>query len=67
MGMWWSFYLFSVAGSGWLNATIGGVVALTALFQGSTQMTESLTLGKYPSYGEYQRTTSRLIPWMPRG
>ena len=66
MGMWWSFYLFSVAGSGWLNATIAGVVTLTALFQGSTQMTEQVSLGKYPTYREYQRTTSRIIPWLPR-
>jgi steroid 5-alpha reductase family enzyme len=43
------------------------VVALTLLFQGSTRMTEELSLTKYPSYGEYQRTTSRLIPWLPRG
>jgi steroid 5-alpha reductase family enzyme len=67
MGMWWSFYLFSVAGAGWLNATIGGVVALTVLFQGSTRMTEEISRSKYPSYSEYQRTTSRLTPWFPRG
>ncbi len=67
MGIWWSFYLFSVAGAGWLNATIGGVVALTLLFQGSTRMTEEVSRSKYPSYTEYQRTTSRLIPWLPRG
>jgi steroid 5-alpha reductase family enzyme len=67
MGMWWSFYLFSVAGAGWLNATIGGVVALTLLFQGSTRMTEEVSLSKYPTYSEYQRTTSRIIPWLPRG
>jgi steroid 5-alpha reductase family enzyme len=66
MAMWWSFYLFSVAGAGWLNATIGGTIVLTLLFQGSTQMTEEITRGKYPAYSEYQRTTSRLIPWFPR-
>jgi steroid 5-alpha reductase family enzyme len=67
MGVWWSFYLFSVAGAGWLNATICGVVALTLLFQGSTRMTEEISRSKYQSYSEYQRTTSRLIPWSPRG
>jgi steroid 5-alpha reductase family enzyme len=67
MAMWWSFYLFSVAGAGWLNPTIAGVIVLTLLFQGSTQMTEKITSGKYPSYAGYQRTTSRLIPWFPRG
>jgi steroid 5-alpha reductase family enzyme len=65
MAMWWSFYLFSVAGSGWLNPSIAGVVVLTLLFQGSTAMTEQISLGKYPSYADYQRTTSRLIPWFP--
>jgi steroid 5-alpha reductase family enzyme len=65
MAMWWSFYLFSVAGSGWLNPSIAGVVVLTLLFQGSTAMTEKISLGKYPSYADYQRTTSRLIPWFP--
>jgi steroid 5-alpha reductase family enzyme len=66
-GMWWTIYLFSVgAGRGWLNATIAGAVLLTLLFQGSTSLTESLTLQKYPSYAEYQRTTSRLLPWPPR-
>jgi steroid 5-alpha reductase family enzyme len=65
--MWWSFYLFSVAsGAGWLNATIGGAVVLTLLFQGSTNFTEELTLAKYPRYADYQRRTSRLVPLPPR-
>ena len=65
--MWWMVYLFSVAaGAGWLNATIAGTVLLTLLFQGSTAMTEGLSLEKYPSYAKYQRTTSRLVPWPPR-
>jgi steroid 5-alpha reductase family enzyme len=66
ISMWWSFYLFSVAGAGWLNATIGGVITLTLLFQGSTRMTEEISRSKYPAYGDYQRTTSRLVPWFPR-
>ncbi len=65
--IWWSFYLFSVAAGGApLNVTIVGAVALTALFQGSTRFTEELTLAKYPSYADYQRRTSRLIPLPPR-
>ena len=67
LAMWWSFYLFSVAGAGWLNPSLAGVVVLTLLFQGSTRMTEEVSRGKYPSYTDYQRTTSRLIPWLPRG
>jgi steroid 5-alpha reductase family enzyme len=65
LAMWWSFYLFSVAGSGWVNPSVAGVVVLTLLFQGSTAMTEQISLGRYPSYAEYQRTTSRIIPWFP--
>ena len=61
--MWWCVYLFSVAaGAGWLNGTIGGAVLLTALFQGSTTMTERVTRSKYPAYAAYERTTSRLVP-----
>jgi steroid 5-alpha reductase family enzyme len=65
--MWWSYYVFSVAaGAGWLNWTITGAVLLTLLFQGSTTLTEKISLQKYPGYAAYQRTTSRLIPWFPR-
>jgi steroid 5-alpha reductase family enzyme len=68
ISLWWAFYLFSVAaGAGWLNATIAGPIALTLLFQGSTAFTESLSRAKYPSYADYQRRTSRLVPWFPRG
>jgi steroid 5-alpha reductase family enzyme len=66
--MWWLIYLFAVAaGAGWLNATIGGAVLLTLLFQGSTTFTERISLEKYPAYRAYQRTTSRLLPLPPRG
>lgn len=64
--IWWSFYLFSVAASGeWLNLTLAGPLLLSALFQGSTSFTEEITLSRYPSYAEYQKTTSRLMPWFP--
>ncbi len=66
-GMWWMIYLFSVgAGAGWINRTIAGAILLTLLFQGSTSLTEQLSLEKYPTYAQYQRTTSRLVPWAPR-
>jgi steroid 5-alpha reductase family enzyme len=42
-----------------------GRTLLTLLFQGSTRLTEQITLRKYPLYAEYQRTTSRLLPWRP--
>ncbi|MCC6522105.1 MAG: DUF1295 domain-containing protein [Polyangiaceae bacterium] len=65
--MWWAFYLFAVAaGGGWLDLSLLGPVVLTALFQGSTHFTESLSLAKYPEYAAYQRRVSRLWPWPPR-
>jgi len=64
--LWWSFYVFSVAASGQvLNWSAFGPFVLSALFQGSTQFTEDLSLAKYPAYALYQQTTSRLMPWLP--
>jgi steroid 5-alpha reductase family enzyme len=64
--MWWTYYVFSIAaGAGWLNWTITGAILLTLLFQGSTGITEKLSARKYPAYADYQRTTSRLMPWFP--
>ncbi|GAB4822783.1 hypothetical protein N2152v2_009829 [Parachlorella kessleri] len=64
--LWWSLYLFSVAASGkWINWSMAGVVGLTALFQGSTRLTEQLTAQKYPKYRDYQQTTYCLFPWWP--
>jgi len=67
MGLWWSFALFGVAAGGGAVPSMVGAAILTALFQGSTGMTERLSVEKYPSYAEYQRTTSRLVPMPPRG
>ena len=62
-GMWWAFYLFAVGASGqWLHWTGLGFVALTLLFHGSTQLTESISLSRYPSYSDYQASTPRIIP-----
>jgi len=70
MGIWWFVYLFSVAATypihiQWINPTIIGTVLLTLLFQGSTPLTEYLSSSKYPAYKQYQKTTSRLIPFFP--
>jgi steroid 5-alpha reductase family enzyme len=66
-GMWWCIYLFGVAASGaWLHWTIVGPVLLSLLFQGSTSFTEKISVRRYPSYAEYQKTTSRLLPLPPR-
>eukprot|EP00762_Andalucia_godoyi_P001270 ANDGO_04810.mRNA.1 Uncharacterized protein C594.04c len=63
--IWISFYLFSVAATGyqWNNWSALGALALIMLFQGSTTFTEQISVSKYPAYREYQKTTSRLIPW----
>lgn len=67
MGMWWTVYAFAVAASGHaLGWTVAGPLLLTMLFQGTSRFTESLSSAKYPAYAEYQRTTSRLVPWWPR-
>jgi steroid 5-alpha reductase family enzyme len=65
--MWWVLNLFAVAASGhWLNWTLVGALLLHTLFEGSTRFTESISLSKYPSYADYQRRVSRLIPMPPR-
>lgn len=64
--IWCTVYLFSVAASGqWVNWTAAGALLLIGLFQGSTWMTEMLTAKKYPLYKQYQKTTSRFVPWFP--
>jgi steroid 5-alpha reductase family enzyme len=67
-GMWWMMWLFAVAAGGEaLGIAILGPVLLTLLFLGSTRFTEAITLARYPEYAEYQRRTSMLLPWPPRG
>jgi len=64
---WWTLFFFgAVAAGSVLQWTVLGAVLLTVLFIGSTIFTESLSLGKYPEYADYQRTTSPSIPWFPR-
>ncbi len=65
ISQWWVFYAFGVIASGaWIGPAILGPLVLTALFHGSTRFTEELSLAKYPSYAEYQRRVSRLVPWV---
>lgn len=68
--MWWVFYLFGVAATGnWLNWTIWGALFLTGLFvlpAASLDLTESLSLSKYPDYPDYQKRVSKFVPWFPR-
>jgi steroid 5-alpha reductase family enzyme len=65
--MWWVIALFAVlAGSRAWGLVLAGPTVLVLLFFGSTRFTEELSLRKYPSYAEYQRRTSKLVPWWPR-
>lgn len=59
--IWWCFYAFT----GSFNYSIIGPLLLTLLFQGSTKFTESISSEKYLDYKEYQKNTSRIIPWWP--
>ncbi len=63
--IWLSFYFFSVAATGeWINISLVGALSLILLFQGSTNFTEKISLGKYPAYADYQRRIPRFIPRM---
>ena len=60
---WWVFYLFAIAASGaLLQWPIFGAIVLNLLFHGSTRLTETITLEKYPSYRQYQQAVPRLLP-----
>ena len=62
-GIWISFYLFSVAASGqWLNWSVSGCLLLVVLFQGSSEFSEEISLGKYPEYSDYQKKVRRFLP-----
>lgn len=64
MGMWYVFYLFGVASTGqWIHWSGFGLASLTLIFFGSTRLTESISVARYPSYREYQAATPRLIPF----
>jgi steroid 5-alpha reductase family enzyme len=64
---WWIYLLFPVAaGAGVLHLGALGAPLLTLLFLGSSRFTEAITLSKYPSYADYQRGTSMLVPWFGR-
>jgi steroid 5-alpha reductase family enzyme len=69
-GMWWAFWGLSVAArapataaEALLHYSAAGPLLLTLLFQGSTTLTEAITLSKYPDYAIYQARVSRLVPW----
>lgn len=68
VSLWWIVYVYGVIASGqWLNWTIIGAALLTVLFQGSSILTETISKSKYKDYAKYQKRTSKIFPWFPRG
>jgi steroid 5-alpha reductase family enzyme len=64
---WWVLFLMgAVAARSLLQWTVLGPFLLTLLFVGSTRFTEKITLSRYPEYTRYQKSTSAIIPWLPR-
>jgi len=47
----------------YLNWTFVGAGSYIALFQGSTWLTEMLSVQKYPEYREYQSLVGMFVPW----
>jgi steroid 5-alpha reductase family enzyme len=63
--IWVSFYVFSIAASGfWVNWSISGCLLLIVLFQGSSNFSEEISAGKYPDYKDYQKRVARFIPFV---
>ncbi len=62
-GAWISFYFFGVAASGqWINYTVTGPLLLVLLFIGSSELTENISIGKYPGYTVYRKEVPKFIP-----
>ena len=63
MGMWVVFYLFAISASNQVAHWTGlGFLLLIALFQGSINLTEEISSGKYPGYRDYQAAVPRVVP-----
>ena len=60
--IWIVFLLFAVTATHHINWTAIGVLLLLGLFQGSSRMSESIQLKKYPDYAAYQRQVPRFVP-----
>jgi steroid 5-alpha reductase family enzyme len=61
--IWFMLYQWSCFATNNLYSYTGlGSLLLVMLFQGSTWLTEGITLGKYPEYREYQKQVGMFIP-----
>ena len=62
--IWIVFYFFGVAATGtWLNWSVMGAILLVLLFWGSSNLSESISKGKYPDYADYQKRVPRFVPF----
>lgn len=62
--MWVCVYCFIIPATGQiLHISAVGWVLLVLLFQGSMAFSESITLAKYPAYGDFQKVVPRCIPY----
>ncbi|MDR2896846.1 MAG: DUF1295 domain-containing protein [Propionibacteriaceae bacterium] len=64
LALWWLIFIFGVSsiGAAALWAIIGAIL-LTAVFTGSTIMTERISRQRYPEYALYQASVWPIIPW----
>ena len=63
--IWIGFYFFSVAATGqWINWSVMGAILLVLLFWGSSNLSESISSGKYPEYETYKKRVPRFIPFL---
>ena len=63
--IWIAYYIFSIGavqGEQMVNWSMSGWILLCLLFQGSGWFTEMITIGKYPEYKEYMKTTPLYVP-----
>ncbi|TFG63474.1 MAG: DUF1295 domain-containing protein [Spirochaetales bacterium] len=66
LAVWWTFYVMgSLHARDFLHWSLIGPLLLTLVFFGSTRFTEAITLSKYPSYTDFQKSVSAVIPWFP--
>lgn len=65
-GIWMSLYLFAIgagaASNGIFHFTMIGPLLLILLFIGSTELGESISMGKYPQYEDYTEQIHKYLP-----
>ncbi len=65
--IWVVFFGFSIVATGGLNWTIAGSLLLIVLFRSSSELSESISAGKYPQYADYQQRVPRFLPRLRAG